>query len=72
MKVPNPPLREPISGLLSIPWLSYFTNLTTLLTSLPKSKELLPNFVNDAAAAAGGVGLYEYYRNGSIVMQRVA
>ena len=32
----------------------------------------LGNYVNDAAAEAGGVSLYGYYRNGSIVMQRVA
>jgi len=32
----------------------------------------LQNFANDAAAAAGGVELYHFYRNGSVVMQRVA
>lgn len=31
----------------------------------------LPAFVNDAAAAAGGVPLYGYYRNGNVVQQRV-
>ena len=32
----------------------------------------LPNYANDAAAAAGGVGTYEFYRNGSVVQQRVS
>lgn len=31
----------------------------------------LVNAVNDAAAAAAGVGLNQFYRNGSIVMVRV-
>lgn len=30
------------------------------------------NFANDAAAAAGGVPVGEFYRNGSVVMVRVA
>lgn len=31
----------------------------------------LPNYANDAAAAAGGVEIGELYRNGSVVMVRV-
>ena len=31
----------------------------------------LPNFGNDTAAAAGGVGLHEFYRSGNAVQQRV-
>lgn len=31
----------------------------------------LNNYANDAAAAAGGISLYQFYRNGSVVMQRV-
>jgi hypothetical protein len=33
---------------------------------------LLPNAVNDAAAAAAGVGIGSLYRNGSQLMVRVA
>jgi hypothetical protein len=33
---------------------------------------LLPNAANDTAAAAAGVGLNQWYRNGSVMMQRVA
>lgn len=32
----------------------------------------LPNFVNDAAAAAGGVAVGAPYRNGSVLMVRIA
>lgn len=32
----------------------------------------LPNYANDAAAAAGGVAQHEFYRNGSVVQQRVS
>jgi hypothetical protein len=59
-------------GLFSLPWLDYFSQLTTYLTGLPASGQPLGNYANDAAAAAAGVKLYGYYRNGSIVMQRVA
>lgn len=31
----------------------------------------LPNYANDGAAATGGVGVGELYRNGSVVMVRV-
>ena len=37
-----------------------------------ESGALLGNFVNDAAAASGGVPVGGLYRNGSIVMVRVA
>jgi hypothetical protein len=32
----------------------------------------LPNYLNDTAAAAGGVNIGELYRNGSQVMVRVS
>jgi hypothetical protein len=71
MNIPQPPIREPINGLLQMGWLAYFTQLTTLLSGFLASNAALPNFVNDAAAKVGGVPLNGYYRNGSIVMQRV-
>ena len=40
------------------------TNMFTIGTALG-------NYANDAAAAAGGVPLYGYYRNGNIVQQRI-
>ncbi len=41
---------------------------STLRVKLP----IYGNFANDAAAAAGGINVGELYRNGSIIMQRVA
>lgn len=32
----------------------------------------LEDYADDAAAASGGIALYGFYRNGSVVMQRVA
>ena len=36
-----------------------------------KPGQTLGNYANDADAAAGGVNVGEFYRNGSVVMQRV-
>ena len=73
--IPNPPTSEPIVNgemlNLTLPWLTYYSLLTKALSGMPAGNELLPNFANDSAAAAGGVVLYGYYRNGSVVMQRV-
>jgi hypothetical protein len=74
MKIPNPPTREPIAqsdGGLRLQWVMFFSQLFDYFSSIPRSNEALPNFVNDAAAAAGGVPINGYYRNGSIVMQRI-
>jgi len=71
MNIPQAPVREPIQGNISIPWLSYFSKLAGYLLGLPLSGELLGDYVNDAAAAAGGVPLYGYYRTASVVKQRV-
>jgi len=71
MNVPQPPIKEPIEGNLSIPWLSYFSNLSVYLGGLPPNGVMLPEYANDAAASAGGIQLYGYYKTGSIVKQRV-
>jgi len=71
MNIPQAPIREPISGLLPVSWVSFFSQLLAYLSSIPTSGAALPNYINDAAAAAGGVPLYGFYRNGSVVMQRV-
>lgn len=42
------------------------------LTITKESGSLLANFVNDAAAASGGVPVGGLYRNGSILMVRVS
>jgi hypothetical protein len=73
MTTPQPPDQANISdnGMFSIPWKMYLSALTSYLGGMPASKQALPNFTNDTTAAAGGVALYAYYRNGSVVMQRV-
>lgn len=32
----------------------------------------LQNYINDAAAAAGGIAIGQFYRNGSVVMVRIS
>lgn len=71
MNIPQAPIREPIQGNLSIPWLSYFSKIATYLAGIPPNGVKLGDYVNDAAAAAGGVPLYGYYRTASVVKQRV-
>jgi hypothetical protein len=44
------------------------TRITTIETRIPTP---LANFVNDAAAASGGIAVGRMYRNGSVVMIRV-
>lgn len=45
--------------------------LSNKMLSAPRLADI-PNFANDAAAAAGGVEVAQMYRNGSILMVRVA
>ncbi len=45
--------------------------VNSIFTQL-KTGDLLGNYADDAAAAAGGVEIGEFYRTGSIVKQRVA
>lgn len=71
MNNPKPPIQDEVS-IRSLGWVAYFSNLFRYINGLPLSGQSLPNYVDDAAAAAGGVPLHGYYRNGSIVMQRVA
>jgi len=72
MNIPQPPLQGPIIGTVPVlpAWATFFQQLAQYLGGIPLYGEL-PNYLNDAAAAAGGVPLYGYYRNGSVVMQRV-
>ena len=49
----------------------YMAKLDALVAALAAGNApVLFNAVNDAAAAAGGVNVGQFYRNGSIVMQR--
>jgi hypothetical protein len=67
-----------VSGHPSYPWKegdplyaaelnAAIANMSALATKLAGS----PSYANDAAAAAGNVGVGQFYRNGSAVMVRV-
>lgn len=50
----------------------YFAKLDALVTALAQgSAPVLVNAINDVAAAKAGVGVGQFYRNGSVVMVRV-
>jgi hypothetical protein len=64
-KVPLQGVRaiDPKTGLVETYWYDFFASLA--------GGQPLRNFANDAAAAAGGVPLNGFYRNGSVVQIRV-
>jgi hypothetical protein len=49
-----------------------FMTFGTLTGKITQMRVSLSNFADDAAAAGGGIAVGELYRNGSVVMQRVA
>ena len=68
----NPPTFTP-NNCLSY-WQGYVAAINAMFTEvygllLPRP---LANYANDAAAAAGGIAVGQYYRTGSAVMVRVA
>lgn len=73
MNIPQPPINGPIIGtVMCLPaWASFFGQIARYLGAIPRSDQALENYADDTAASAGGIPLYGYYRNGSIVMQRV-
>jgi hypothetical protein len=73
MNIPQPPVQADINkaGIFNMPWVAFFTGLVNYIKGLPPSGTMLQEFANDAAAAAGGVKLYGYYKTGSLVKQRV-
>jgi hypothetical protein len=64
-RIPSPgvQLTNPQTGICDQFWYDFFSSLA--------GGQPLKNFANDAAAAAGGVPLNGFYRNGSIVQIRV-
>jgi hypothetical protein len=64
-RIPTPSvtLVDPQTGIIDQYWYDY---LAALAGGQP-----LKNFANDAAAAAGGVAINGFYRNGSVVQIRV-
>jgi hypothetical protein len=53
------------------PILNNSSNPNIVITNCRGYAVALPNYANDAAAAAGGIPLYGTYRNGSVIQQRV-
>ena len=65
------PLLEGDNRLVAVPWIDFFDRLSRLQQAVAQ----LPtkgSYGSDAAAAAGGVGIGEVYRNGSFICVRVA
>jgi len=64
-RIPAPSVRltEPQSGIIDQYWYDFFAGLA--------GGQPLKDFPTDAAAAAGGVPLNGFYRNGNVVQIRV-
>jgi hypothetical protein len=62
MPTQNVALTDPQTGLVSVDWFAFFAGIQI---------GPLKDFANDAAAAAGGVGLNGFYKTGSTVKIRV-
>jgi hypothetical protein len=70
MKLPQPPRKD---DLRFNDWLALLWKFCTGVTPDNFSGlNTLPSYANDAAAAAGGVPVGGMYRNGSVLMVRVA
>jgi hypothetical protein len=54
-------------------WRSFWQNFILYVKQTPSGENLAasPSYANDAAAAAGGVAIGGFYRNGSVVQVRV-
>lgn len=73
-----PPLPDPrvpmFEGSIMGPtWRGFWLNLILWISGTPNGPNLAAStsYANDAAAAAGGVPIGGYYRNGSVVQVRV-
>jgi hypothetical protein len=71
-RVPNPSvaITDPQTGLMTKDWYTYLASLHLALTTVDGST-LLQDFVDDAAATAGGIPRGGLYRTGSIIKIRV-
>lgn len=61
------------NNVMSPTWRQFWIQLLLSIGELPNGPALAasPSYANDAAAAAGGVSIGGYYRNGSVVQVRV-
>jgi hypothetical protein len=71
--LPAPNVPEFIGEVMSPTWRQFWLNLLLWISGTPNGANLAASasYANDAAAAAGGVPIGGFYRNGSIVMVRV-
>lgn len=73
-----PPLPDPRvpmfdGSIMGATWRQFWLNLLLWVSETPNGTNLaaMPSYANDAAAAAGGVPIGGYYRNGSMVQVRI-
>lgn len=71
--LPDPRVPEFMSDIMQPTWRQFWLNLLKFLGELPDGPTLQAStsYANDAAAAAGGVPVGGYYRNGSVVQIRI-
>jgi len=64
---------EFVQNVMGVTWRSFWINLLLYIGQTPSGENLAasPSYANDAAAAAGGVQIGGFYRNGSVVQVRV-
>jgi hypothetical protein len=73
-----PPLPDPRVPMfddqtMGATWRQFWVNLLLWIGGTPNGPNLAaaPSYANDAAAAAGGVAIGSFYRNGSVIQVRV-
>jgi hypothetical protein len=71
--LPDPRVEEFQNRTQGVVWRQFWLQLLLFMGELPNGPALAssPSYANDAAAAAGGVKVGGYYRNGSVVQVRV-
>lgn len=65
----NSPVMEPGENIFGVVWRNYLLAMDSMFRTAQYGQ--LINAANDSAAAAAGVPINGFYRNGSIVMVRV-
>ncbi len=71
--LPAPTVPEFVESVMAPTWRGFWQNLLLYIGQTPSGANLAgsPSYANDAAAAAGGVPVGGFYRNGSVVQVRV-
>ena len=71
--LPAPTVPEFVENVMGTTWRGFWKNLLLYIEQTPSGENLAAStsYANDAAAAAGGVPIGGFYRNGSVVQVRV-